>query len=349
MVLRELDSGEEDTLAVHRREFRRPTGTLRLIIREHGADTPSTARVSIRHADGSYHVPPGSLYRLLRGDLHFYAHDAAQLELPEGHYTIKAARGPEYRVTRREFDIRHGQTTTLGLGLERWTDQAAHGWYSGESHIHANYGYGQWYNSPATMRLQCAGEDLRVGNFMVANSDGDGVFDREFFRGRPDPLSDDQTLLYWNQEFRSTIWGHMTLLNLRHLVEPIFTGFRHTTHPWDVPTNADIADHVHDQDGLVNFTHPAANIDDPYLGAYSAKELPIDVALGKIDSIDVMGTGHEANLPVVVSAAQLRIPHPRLGRDRLLPEPDPQQAARLRPRLREARRPVLLSATGSRA
>jgi hypothetical protein len=148
------------------------------------------------------------------------------------------------------------------------------------------------------MLLQCSGEDLRVGNFMVANSDGDGVFDREFFRGRLDPLSNEQTLLYWNQEFRSTIWGHMTLLNLRHLVEPIFTGFRNTTHPWDAPTNADIADHTHDQEGFVNYTHPASNIKDPYDSAYSAKELPVDVALGKVDSIDVMGTGHEANLPL---------------------------------------------------
>ena len=148
------------------------------------------------------------------------------------------------------------------------------------------------------MRLQCAGEDLVVANFMVANSDGDGVFDREFFLGRPDPLSTEQTILYWNEEFRSTIWGHMTLLNLKYLIAPIFTGFEHTTHPHDVPTNADIADHTHEQDGLVNYTHPAHNLQDPYAGAYSAKEMPIDVALGKVDSMDVMGSNHQANLPV---------------------------------------------------
>ena len=105
-------------------------------------------------------------------------------------------------------------------------------------------------------------------------------------------------MLYWNEEFRSTIWGHMTLLNLKQLVEPIFTGFKHTTHPYDVPTNADIADHTHEQGGLVNYTHPAQNLQDPYDSAYSAKEMPIDVALGKIDSIDVMGSNHQANMPL---------------------------------------------------
>jgi hypothetical protein len=39
-------------------------------------------------------------------------------------------------------------------------------------------------------------------------------------------------------------------------------------------------------------------VKDPYLGAYSAKALPMDVALGTIDSMDVMGSNHEANLPV---------------------------------------------------
>ncbi len=37
---------------------------------------------------------------------------------------------------------------------------------------------------------------------------------------------------------------------------------------------------------------------DPYLAAYSAKELPIDVALGTVDSIDVMGSNHEANMEI---------------------------------------------------
>jgi hypothetical protein len=37
---------------------------------------------------------------------------------------------------------------------------------------------------------------------------------------------------------------------------------------------------------------------DPYHGPYTAKELPVDVALGKVDSIDVMGSNHEANLPL---------------------------------------------------
>lgn len=65
-----------------------------------------------------------------------------------------------------------------------------------------------------------------------------------------------------------------------------------------MPTNADVADHTHDQDGFVNYTHPAMTPSNPYHGPYTAKGLPVDVALGKVDSIDVMGSNHEANLPL---------------------------------------------------
>jgi len=298
LVVRSRLDNSEQILQVVRRDFRAATGQLELTVVDQADGLVTTSRTAIRDTQGKYHAPPGALYRLLRDDLHFYIEGNAQIELPAGRYQLKAAKGPEYRVARVDFEIKADETTSLKAELARWTDQGARGWYSGESHIHANYGYGAWYNSPRTMHAQCSGEDLRVSNFMVANSDGDGVFDREFFRGMPDPLSSQRFVLYWNQEFRATIWGHMTLLNLKHLVEPIFTGFLRTTHPWDVPTNADIADHTHDEGGFVNYTHPAMTPSDPYHGPYTAKELPVDVALGKVDSIDVMGSNHEANLPL---------------------------------------------------
>jgi hypothetical protein len=124
---------------------------------------------------------------------------------------------------------------------------------------------------------------------MVANSDTDGVFDREFFRGHPDALSTKETTLFWNEEFRSTLWGHMTLVGIRQVVEPVFTGFKDTTNPWDWPTNSDIADRTHLQHAVANYTHAARSLADPYRGPYTAKGLPVDVALGKIDTLDLNG------------------------------------------------------------
>jgi hypothetical protein len=295
--VRELATGKEHAVAVERLDYRSPTGTLRVQTQDAGSKSPVIARVGLQQEKGKYYAPPGVIYRMLRGTGHFYCEKSAELTLPAGKYRLRAFRGPEYKPTTREITIEPGKTLDLTVDIERWTHAAKDGWYSGENHIHANYGYGQWYNTPETMFAQCAGEDLNVCNLVVANSDTDGIFDRAFFRGGPDPRSTSETILYWNQEFRSTLWGHMTLVNLKQVVEPVMTGFRDTTNPWDIPTNSDIADRTHWQKGHVNYTHPVQNPIKPFENPYAGKGLPIDVALGKIDTMD-LNNAYTGTIPV---------------------------------------------------
>ncbi|MDB5391150.1 MAG: hypothetical protein JWM11_6796 [Planctomycetaceae bacterium] len=296
LVVRDQKTGTDQEVVIDRLDYREPTGRLSISVRDQARRTPAVARISIQRVDGKLSAPPGALYRLLGDVPHFYSSETSKWDLPVGKYLIRIYRGPEYRAYRELLEVKPGDTV-LEVHLERWADPASKGWYSGENHIHANYGYGQWYNNPTTMLAQCSGEDLHVCNLMVANSDTDGVFDREFFRGRLDPLSTPDTLLYWNQEFRSTIWGHMTLLNLKQVVEPVFTGFKDTTNPWDIPTNSEIADRTHWQQGLVNYTHVAQNPNDPYENPYTGKGIPIDVALGKVDTLD-LNAGYAGTIPL---------------------------------------------------
>ena len=294
---RHTETGITDTIVAERAEFGEPAGRARLTLHDPEEAAPA-ARLSIRRKGGKFHAPADALYRITAGLAHFYARGAAELELPAGEYQLHAFRGPEYRVTASEFTVRAGATVGVRVPLERWTNPAARGWYSGENHIHANYGYGAWYVTPQTLIDQLDGEDLRVSNLVVANSDGEAVFDREFFSGGPHALSTPGRIIYWNQEFRSTLWGHLTLFNLTRLVEPIFTGFRGTTNPFDVPTTAEIAARTRAQNGVTSYTHPTSNAHDIFLHAYSAKGLPVDVALGRIDTIDVMGGVYGTSLPI---------------------------------------------------
>jgi len=299
LVVRNLEQHLDTTVVPTALDFQRMSGGVRLSLRDRSTGRPVTARVSLRDEAGKFHAPPGALYRIVDDyrDGHFYCSEPAEWQLPAGKYAFRVFRGPEYRVARGGFVVGTGKTTPVEISLERWADEAARGWYSGENHIHANYGYGEWYNTPQSLLEQCGGEDLRVCHFMVANSDSDGVFDREFFRGRPDALSTKETTLFWNEEFRSTFWGHMTLIGLKQVVEPVFTGFKDTTNPWDWPTNGDIADRTHLQHAVANYTHATHNPDDPYLGAYTAKGLPVDVALGKIDTLD-LNRSYAATVPL---------------------------------------------------
>jgi hypothetical protein len=295
VVQQEGPDGEARTVRITGIEYGRPTGSLRIKLVDQEKGSP-VARISVQEKGGKFHAPSGALYRVTAGLGHFYANGAAELDVPVGSYRVRVFRGPEYRMFEHDFDISQGERQDMTVNLQRWTHAAARGWYSGENHIHANYGYGAWYNTPATIHEQCTGEDLNVANLVVANSDGDGVYDREFFTGRSHPLSTKDHILAWNQEFRSTIWGHMTLFNLSHLVEPIFTGFKGTTNPYDIPTNADITTKTNAQGGFTSYTHPTNSAEDAYSPAYSAKGLPVDVALGKLDTIDVMGGGYEPSL-----------------------------------------------------
>lgn len=263
-------------------------GRLRIKIADGG-----TTRVSVKKKGGKHVSPPGSLYRVTGVLGHFYT-NGCEFAAPAGDYEVLATRGTEFQPVK--LDIAVAPDAEAEIKLERWIDLAERGWFSGENHVHANYGYGEWYNTPETILRQCQGEDLNVCNLVVANSDGDAVFDREFFLGRPDPVSTPANILYWNQEFRATLWGHLTLSNLSQLVEPIFTGFDRTTNPYDVPTNADVALETREQGGVVSYTHPASNALDLYDQAYAAKGSPVDVALGRIQALDVAGNTYPGSV-----------------------------------------------------
>src|SRR5262249_4947925 len=228
MVLHDLALGTARTLPIWKLDFGVPTGRLVLAVNR---GKGSVLRVALEAQDGSSHAPRESLWRVFRDFGHFYVRDEAELDLPAGSYRLRVWHGPESRMTSASVEVRAGEKHQMEISCTNWADPNSRGWYSGENHIHANYGYGEYYNSPNDMADMIQGKNLNIGNFMVANSDGDGVFDREFFRGRPDPLSTPKNLLYWNEEYRSTIWGHMTLVNLKQVVEPVFTGFKDTTNP----------------------------------------------------------------------------------------------------------------------
>ena len=93
----------------------------------------------------------------------------------------------------------------------------------------------------------------------------------------------------FGSHYLSGFLNEKPLVNLRKVVEPVFTGFKDTTNPWDIPTNSDVADRAHWQKGVVNYTH-VAQAEDWSKTPYAAKAIPIDVALGKIDTLDINNT-----------------------------------------------------------
>lgn len=270
----------------------RPLVPLRVRIRDERG-LPAAARIYLTGSDGLAYAPRGSSSRIaaMRAEYFFHAEDSFEIELPAGETLIEAARGQEYRLTSDRIVLEAGRPAEAALRLARWTDQTQAGYWSADVHIHANYtSPHHQVIEPRDVRLQLSAEDLNYGNMMVANSGGAFIHDRQYFEGKPHRLSTDRYLMYWNEENRSSAYGHMCFLGLKTLVEPFYNGFRDTPYWEDYPANFPLVQKVLDQKGAVSYAHPGMIAT---FEAASIKELPVDLALGQQIAMDVLSNNDE--------------------------------------------------------
>ncbi len=190
---------------------------------EHGA--PCTACFTIRDAAGRVH--PAQTKRVAP-DFFFhpqvYRADGESLRLPAGSYDVVFSRGPESVEERRQVTVGEG-TKELAFRVQRWVDPAAHGWWSGDHHIHAagcaHYSVPSMGVHAPDMARHCMGEDLKVG----ANLTWGPCFDyqKQFFTGKESVESRPPFFLRYDVEvsgFGSHRSGHLCLLKLREQMYP---------------------------------------------------------------------------------------------------------------------------------
>src|SRR5438876_7342659 len=83
--------------------------------------------------------------------------------------------------------------------LERLANLPARGWWSGDLHVHMNYG-GAYRNTPAHLAFQARAEDLHVVEALAVNKE-QRIPDIAYFRTGPDPVSTGRFLLMHGQEY----------------------------------------------------------------------------------------------------------------------------------------------------
>jgi hypothetical protein len=152
-----------------------------------------------------------------------------------------------------------------------------------------NYG-GAYRNTPAHLAFQARAEDLHVVENLIVNKE-QRIPDIAYFRTDADPVSSPTFLLRHSQEFHTSVWGHLGLLGLTsHYLLPEYAGYPNTAAASLALTNALVADLAHAQGALVGYVHPFDTKPDPAdTTAPLFYELPVDVALGKVDYLEVMG------------------------------------------------------------
>src|SRR6266496_3639634 len=279
------------------RRYREPVGRLRIAVTD-AVGRPLAARISVARPDGRAYAPDDAwrhadeaFDRTERGFEYGYFHTAgtAELTVPAGAVRVEVWHGPEYRVARVDLTVPVGRTVTKRLVLERLANLPARGWWSGDLHVHMNYG-GAYRNTPEHLVFQSRAEDLHVVENLIVNKE-QRIPDIAYFRTDPDPVSTADFLLLHDQEYHTSYWGHTGLLGLRdHYLLPEYVGYPNTAAASLYPMNADVADLAHAQGALFGYVHPFDTQPDPTdTTALLTYELPVDVALGNVDYLEVMG------------------------------------------------------------
>jgi TolB protein len=296
--IQEIPGGAQRQVVTRQRRYKKPGSQLTIKVVD-AAGHPTAARIFITGPDGRAYAPDDAWMRaddsFDRKERPFEAHyfhtaGEAKVTVPAGQVDVQVMKGFEYRVERRTVEMTPDDPQNLTVRLEALPlpQSARTHWVSGDVHVHMNYG-GTYRNTPKNLVEQAAAENLAIVEDLVVNKE-QRIPDMAYFRTSPDPASTANHLLMHGQEFHTSYWGHLGLLNLHdHFIIPDYAGYPNTAAASLVPTNADAADMAHAQRALVGYVHPFDTTPDPAKDESLTHELPVDVTLGKVDYIEVLG------------------------------------------------------------
>jgi Tol biopolymer transport system component len=300
----DADSGRQQPVQIRERRYLRPRRDLDLrVVDEAGRSLP--ARVSVTGGRSRFYAPVDAWIhaddlmvpeRQAVETRYFHTTGRSRISVPLETLAITVSHGPAYQVAHVEEDARPanwpGTRTVTLRKLELPADSGR--WWSGDLHVHMNYG-GLYRNMPARLAQQARAEGLDLVYNLVVNKE-QRIPDIASFRTDPDPASTDDLLILHGQEFHTSSWGHLGLLNLtEHLLLPGYASYPFTAAASMYPHNTAVADMAHRQQALVGYVHPFDVDVDPVDEAPLTNALPVDAALGKIDYYEAVGfSDHKA-------------------------------------------------------
>jgi len=295
--LQRIPGGTQRELEAKERHYLPAMGRIRITVTD-AAGRQTQARIFITDRAGRAYAPGDAWMHaddgFDRGEAPFEAHyfhtrGEAELDVPAGPVTIDVMKGFEYRVEHRVLDVAADATAHVQVRLQPLPLPKTAGlhWVSSDVHVHMNYG-GAYRNTPGHLVFQAAAENLPIVQDLVVNKE-QRIPDMAYFRTTSDPASTAGNLLLHGQEFHTSYWGHLGLLHLtRNFLIPDYAAYANTAAASLYPNNAAVADMAHEQQGVVGYVHPFDTYPDPAQDKLT-DELPVDVALNKVDYIEVLG------------------------------------------------------------
>jgi Tol biopolymer transport system component len=304
-----IPGGDAHPLAVTERRYAAPRTQLTLMLHD-AAGNPAQARISVTDSAGRFYAPEGAWIHaddgFDRAERRFEAHyvhagGRVTIDVPAGPLQVEVLHGFERRFEQRRITATMGQESRLDVNLDEGTwpvPDAAH-WVSADAHVHMNYG-GVYRNTPAHLVAQAQAENLTIVNALIVNKE-QRYPDIDHDGGHTDPASKPGALVIHGQEYHTSYWGHLGILDPDAVILPGYAGYPNTAAASLYPMNADVADLAHARGALVGYVHPFDEYPDPLAHPEEelTNELPIDVALGKVDYMEILGfSDHRATAAV---------------------------------------------------
>jgi len=294
-----IPGGNAHCMVAPQRSYLQPMGKLHLVLTNSAGDS-AAARISVTDAAGKFYAPSGAWIHADDGVDHgqrkfeahyFHVRGEATVDVPAGPIRVEVTRGFERGWDTRAIHAAADVTTevSVNLALGTWSVPDPGRWESADVHVHMNYG-GDYRNTPDHVVLQAAAENLGQVHTLIVNKEQ--RFPDIAYNGlHVDRASKPGALVVHGQEYHTSYWGHLGLLNIDAVILPGYVGYPNTAASSLYPMNADIADMAHERGALVGYVHPFDEEPQPITKPTEvlSNELPIDVALGKVDYMEILG------------------------------------------------------------
>lgn len=204
------------------------------------------------------------------------------IPLPSGTRQIEVAvaKGLEYLPARNRKAL-VGEITAMKIPMKRWIDLERDGWIAAEEHVH--YERLDPSLDPAWLTMLDA-DGLSAAHFMVLKgANFPGVWARQFGYGPRGEAFDGNRFVRPGEEYRDPFQGHINLLGVEKVIEPISTGgLGEPPVPYNYPPLHDVFLRAREIGGVGGVAHGAA-LGRSHTGV-------ADTILGVVDFFEVANT-----------------------------------------------------------
>jgi len=239
------------------------------------------ARVHVLASTGAFLHPAGALLKVGTGLPFFYCDGEFVVDAPRGLVEILVERGTEYRPARHSLYAPANGTLAIDIELERWAGLGAAGWHPGNTHIH----YDEKERRPDDrLRMDPRVEDLRYTAISILKRWDKPYASNKYPAGMLTDFCSAHHYVECGEESRHNAandnekegYGHIMLLRLKEVVEPVSRGYLVDDTDPDYPPLCYTCDDAHRQGGIVIWCHNGNGL-----------EAPVAAALGKLDAFNL--------------------------------------------------------------